>query len=142
MNVKQITNSGTPHIQNKKVEAKAYGHENMNDRPSLLLFAAQLQNQIILPNYSYPNTHKKITVTCSWRALFQRSYPPWREYLQVLIRKSPVKELESCHSRAKLTFHTRLTQILTTSCYVFSFYSYIGIDTNDKRFLESLQCKR
>ena len=50
MNVKQITNSGTPHIQNKKVEAKAYDHENMNDRTSKLLFACQLQNQIILPN--------------------------------------------------------------------------------------------
>ena len=49
MNVKQITNSGTPHI-NKKFEAKAYVHENINDRTSQLLFAAQLQNQIILPN--------------------------------------------------------------------------------------------
>lgn len=50
MKVKQITNSGTPHIQKKTVEAKAYDHENMNDRTSQLLFAAQLQNKIILSN--------------------------------------------------------------------------------------------
>lgn len=70
MNMKQITNSGTPHIQNKKVEAKAYDHENMNDRTSQVLFAASYRTKSYYQIYSYPNTHKKITVTCSWGALF------------------------------------------------------------------------
>lgn len=118
MNVKQITNSGTPHIQNKKVEAKAYDHENMNDRTSKLLFACQLQNQIILPNLflsKYPqedncNMFLEGTFLEKLSSLERilAGLPPWREYLQVLIRKFPVKELDFLpfQSKANLSYKT------------------------------------